>query len=40
VLKVTDRAFGTEWRMPIANRWSDNITRIIVDKAHQSAADE
>ena len=25
VLKVTDRAFGTEWRMPIASRWSDNI---------------
>ncbi len=21
VLKVTDRAFGTEWRMPIASRW-------------------
>ncbi len=21
VLKVTDRAFGTGWRMPIANRW-------------------
>ncbi|MGD1942679.1 MAG: NAD+ synthase [Leptolyngbyaceae cyanobacterium] len=25
VLKVTDRAFGTEWRMPIASRWSENI---------------
>lgn len=25
VLKVTDRAFGTEWRMPIASRWSLNL---------------
>ncbi len=25
VLKVTDRAFGTEWRMPIASRWSLNF---------------
>lgn len=24
VLKVTDRAFGTEWRMPIASRWKLN----------------
>jgi NAD+ synthetase len=23
VLKVTDRAFGTEWRMPIASRWTN-----------------
>jgi len=23
VLKVTDRAFGTGWRMPIAGRWFD-----------------
>ena len=22
VLKITDRAFGTGWRMPIASRWS------------------
>ena len=28
VLKVTDRAFGTEWRMPIANRWSEQVNRI------------
>lgn len=27
VLKVTDRAFGTEWRMPIASRWSQNVTQ-------------
>lgn len=33
VLKVTDRAFGTEWRMPIANRWSDNITQTDRPKA-------
>ncbi|MBE7383450.1 MAG: NAD+ synthase [Leptolyngbya sp. SIO1E4] len=25
VLKVTDRAFGTEWRMPIASRWCLNF---------------
>ncbi|HEY9887657.1 MAG TPA: NAD+ synthase, partial [Candidatus Obscuribacterales bacterium] len=25
VLKVTDRAFGTEWRMPIASRWSEPL---------------
>ncbi|MGF1524906.1 MAG: NAD+ synthase [Leptolyngbyaceae cyanobacterium] len=25
VLKVTDRAFGTEWRMPIASRWCLNL---------------
>mgnify|MGYP002777018863 CR=1 FL=1 len=24
-LKITDRAFGTGWRMPIANRWLDTI---------------
>lgn len=25
VLKVTDRAFGTEWRMPIASHWGLNL---------------
>ncbi|MDJ0703050.1 MAG: NAD+ synthase [Leptolyngbyaceae cyanobacterium MO_188.B28] len=25
VLKITDRAFGTGWRMPIASRWSLNL---------------
>jgi len=25
VLKVTDRAFGSEWRMPIASRWTGNL---------------
>lgn len=25
-LKITDRAFGTGWRMPIANRWLDTIS--------------
>ena len=25
VLKVTDRAFGLGWRMPIANRWQGEI---------------
>jgi NAD+ synthetase len=28
VLKVTDRAFGTEWRMPIASRWSQQMSKI------------
>ncbi|MDB9525809.1 NAD+ synthase [Oscillatoria sp. CS-180] len=28
VLKVTNRAFGTEWRMPIASRWSQNIAQL------------
>ncbi|MEY2859513.1 MAG: hypothetical protein RLZZ74_3829 [Cyanobacteriota bacterium] len=23
-IKITDRAFGTGWRMPIAKRWSSN----------------
>lgn len=27
VLKVTDRAFGTEWRMPIASRWSQTVSQ-------------
>jgi hypothetical protein len=22
-LKITDRAFGTGWRMPIASRWAN-----------------
>ncbi len=26
-LKITDRAFGTGWRMPIANRWRDASTK-------------
>jgi len=26
VLKITDRAFGVGWRMPIANRWLSNTT--------------
>ncbi len=25
VLKVTDRAFGLGWRMPIANRWQGEV---------------
>jgi NAD+ synthase (glutamine-hydrolysing) len=25
VLKVTDRAFGSEWRMPIASRWTGSL---------------
>ena len=25
VLKVTDRAFGSEWRMPIASRWTSHL---------------
>jgi NH3-dependent NAD+ synthetase len=25
VLKVTDRAFGMGWRMPIANRWTSEV---------------
>jgi NAD+ synthase (glutamine-hydrolysing) len=33
VLKVTDRAFGTEWRMPIANRWSENVAHPPLPKA-------
>lgn len=33
VLKVTDRAFGTEWRMPIANRWSESVTHTDQPKA-------
>jgi NAD+ synthase/NAD+ synthase (glutamine-hydrolysing) len=28
-LKVTDRAFGTGWRMPIANRWLPSATSAI-----------
>lgn len=28
VLKVTDRAFGVGWRMPIANRWLPKTTNI------------
>jgi len=28
VLKVTDRAFGSEWRMPIASRWTGNLASI------------
>ncbi|MGF1460931.1 MAG: NAD+ synthase [Leptolyngbyaceae cyanobacterium] len=27
VLKITDRAFGSEWRMPIASRWVSSITQ-------------
>ncbi|ASC72672.1 putative glutamine-dependent NAD(+) synthetase [Halomicronema hongdechloris C2206] len=27
VLKITDRAFGMGWRMPIANRWSPSLPR-------------
>jgi NAD+ synthase (glutamine-hydrolysing) len=28
-LKITDRAFGTGWRMPIANRWTMGTTKSI-----------
>lgn len=28
-LKVTDRAFGTGWRMPIANKWIDTSTHQV-----------
>jgi NAD+ synthase (glutamine-hydrolysing) len=31
-LKITDRAFGTGWRMPIANRW------LSTSQAHQSGS--
>jgi len=36
VLKVTDRAFGTEWRMPIASRWSLNLP---IAQSHTSNAE-
>ena len=29
VLKVTDRAFGMGWRMPIASRWSLDISEPV-----------
>jgi NAD+ synthase (glutamine-hydrolysing) len=29
VLKITDRAFGMGWRMPIASRWSDYTTHLL-----------
>jgi len=25
-LKITDRAFGSGWRMPIATRWRPSVT--------------
>ncbi|MGD1859895.1 MAG: NAD+ synthase [Leptolyngbyaceae cyanobacterium] len=31
VLKVTDRAFGSEWRMPIASRWTGNLPAQAVE---------
>ncbi|MGB5973610.1 MAG: NAD+ synthase, partial [Nodosilinea sp.] len=33
VLKVTDRAFGMGWRMPIANRWTSGVTAAQLDPA-------
>ncbi len=33
VLKVTDRAFGIGWRMPIANRWLPKTTEILEQAA-------
>ncbi len=31
VLKVTDRAFGMGWRMPIASRWSLDLSGVVGD---------
>jgi NAD+ synthase (glutamine-hydrolysing) len=28
-LKITDRAFGTGWRMPIASQWEDSTTSVF-----------
>ncbi|MBD2058052.1 NAD+ synthase [Oculatella sp. FACHB-28] len=40
-LKITDRAFGTGWRMPIANRWVGTIqpaTNLPASSGKQTAA--
>lgn len=38
VLKVTDRAFGLGWRMPIASRWSlNNLPQPITQPQRQSS---
>jgi NAD+ synthase (glutamine-hydrolysing) len=40
VLKVTDRAFGLGWRMPIANRWTSEVKALPppLATAHQTPA--
>ncbi|MEM9769231.1 MAG: NAD+ synthase [Cyanobacteria bacterium P01_D01_bin.71] len=38
VLKVTDRAFGSEWRMPIASRWTSNLPRQEVEVSDPTAS--
>lgn len=35
VLKVTDRAFGLGWRMPIANRWKSEVKQWATEPAEQ-----
>ncbi|GAB4226907.1 MAG: NAD+ synthase [Elainellaceae cyanobacterium] len=37
-LKVTDRAFGTGWRMPIAKRWLPTVTATPAEAASTPAA--
>ncbi|MEO0489527.1 MAG: NAD+ synthase, partial [Cyanobacteria bacterium J06659_2] len=36
VLKVTDRAFGLGWRMPIASRWALNLPNPMIQSHRQS----
>lgn len=38
VLKITDRAFGTGWRMPIASRWTLSLTSTPKPQSVQTEA--